>query len=156
MFSHASATLSIIGLGYLVTAHPCYSVVGTYPTGILTCYFRKNTFYFRKNKWSNKTLILSTTLNNLNVTEQSIKKRSKFDNWQFLVNVELEPWLLCWESSTILKTILLTMNIYTCIFIWRSLFAACTDTHNLMYNLSPFRKLISWSWGDWNKLNLQR
>ena len=67
-------------------------------------------FFGGENNWGNKMVILPTTLNNLNFIEQSIKKRSKFDNWTFRVNVKLEQWLLCWESSTLLKTIILRIS----------------------------------------------
>ena len=38
MFPQASVILSTIGLmATWVTAHPCYSTLGTHPTGMLSC-----------------------------------------------------------------------------------------------------------------------
>ena len=40
MFSEASVDNSVRNQphGYLVTAHPCYSMVGIHPTGMLSCF----------------------------------------------------------------------------------------------------------------------
>ena len=40
MLSEASVSHSVHNWphGYSVTAHPCYSAVGTHPTGMLSCF----------------------------------------------------------------------------------------------------------------------
>ena len=89
-----------------------------------------------------------TTLNNLNFTEQSIKKRSKFDNWKFRINVELEPRLLCLESSTLLKTIS-TLVIYLVISIQGSHFSGLTKFPDFSSIFSQFSSIFLVFCSNW-------